>query len=72
MLFIFSTPELIRNLWQLNAAVFLHWYLIRAVPLTPLRGFLKYRAQFLSEQRIVKMPSELFTSNSRNLDHSLK
>ncbi len=33
MLFIFSTPELIRNLWQLKTVVFLHWCLIRAVPL---------------------------------------
>ena len=29
----FKTPELIRNLWQLKTAVFLHWCLIRAVPL---------------------------------------
>ncbi len=29
----FLTPELIRNLWQLKTAVFLHWCLIRAVPL---------------------------------------
>ncbi len=28
----FSTPELIRNLWQLKTAVFLHWCLISAVP----------------------------------------
>jgi hypothetical protein len=33
MLFIFSTPELIGNLWQLKTSVFLHWCLIRAVPL---------------------------------------
>jgi hypothetical protein len=38
----FSTPELIRNLWQLKTAVFLHWCLIWAVPLdlpnyTPLK-----------------------------------
>jgi hypothetical protein len=33
MLFIFSTPELIRNVWQLKIAVFLNWCLIRAVPL---------------------------------------
>jgi hypothetical protein len=33
MLFIFSTPEMIRNLWQLKTAVFLHQHLIRAVPL---------------------------------------
>jgi len=25
MLFIFSTPELIRNLWHLKTAVLLHW-----------------------------------------------
>jgi hypothetical protein len=32
MLFIFSTSELIRNLWwQLNTAVFLHWCLTRVV-----------------------------------------
>ncbi len=30
MLFIFSTPELIRNLWQLKTAIFLHWCLIFA------------------------------------------
>ncbi len=33
MLFIFLTPELIRNLWQLKTAVFLHCCLICAVPL---------------------------------------
>jgi hypothetical protein len=33
MLFIFSTPELIRNLWKLNTAVFIHWCVIRAAPL---------------------------------------
>ncbi len=33
MLFIFSIPELIRNLWQLKTAVFLHWCLILALPL---------------------------------------
>ncbi len=33
MLIIFSTPELIRNLWQLKTAVFLHWCLLHAVPL---------------------------------------
>jgi hypothetical protein len=34
MLFIFSTPELIRHLWQLKTAVFPHWRLIRAVLLS--------------------------------------
>ncbi len=27
----FSTPVLIKHLWQLNTVVFLHWDLIRAV-----------------------------------------
>jgi len=31
MLFSFSTPELIRHLWQLKRVVFLHWCLICAV-----------------------------------------
>jgi hypothetical protein len=39
MLFIFSTPELIRNLRQLKTAVFLHWCLIRGVPFTVQPGF---------------------------------
>jgi len=30
----FLTPEVIRYLWQVMTAVFLHWCLIRAVPLT--------------------------------------
>ncbi len=29
MLFIFSIPVLIRNLWQLKTVVFLHWCIIR-------------------------------------------
>ncbi len=33
MLFIFSTPELIRHLWQLRTIVFLHQCLICSVPL---------------------------------------
>jgi hypothetical protein len=32
MLFIFSTPELTRNLWQDMTAVFQHWCLLCAVP----------------------------------------
>ncbi len=31
MLFIFSMPGLIRHLWQLKTAIFLHWCLICAV-----------------------------------------
>jgi hypothetical protein len=30
-LYVFSTPELTRHLWQLKTAVFLHWCLIRAI-----------------------------------------
>jgi hypothetical protein len=33
MLFIFSTPVLIRHLWQLKTVAFLHWCLMCAVPL---------------------------------------
>ncbi len=33
MLFISSTPVLIRHLWQLKTFVFLHWCLIHAVQL---------------------------------------
>ncbi len=32
MLFILSTPMLIRHLWQLKTVVFLHWCQICAVP----------------------------------------
>ena len=31
LMFIFSTPVLIRHLWQLTTVVFLHWCLINAV-----------------------------------------
>jgi hypothetical protein len=31
MLFIFSTPVLIRHLWQLKTVVFLHWCIICSV-----------------------------------------
>jgi hypothetical protein len=45
MLFIFQTPELIRNLWQLKTAVFLHWCLIRAVLLKHQAGWLRCKDQ---------------------------
>ncbi len=32
-MFIFTTPVLIRHLWQLKTVVFLHWCLICSVPL---------------------------------------
>jgi len=31
MIFTFSTPDRIRNLWQLKTIIFLHWYLMRTV-----------------------------------------
>jgi hypothetical protein len=37
----FSTLVLIEHLWQLKTVVFLHWCLIRAVLLEPLRAALK-------------------------------
>ncbi len=47
-MFIFSTPELIGNLWQLNTAILMHWCLICAVQLitflkctVPLRRMIK-------------------------------
>jgi hypothetical protein len=55
MLFIFSTPDLIRNLWQLKTAVFLHWCLICAVPfmiLTELRELNVYAGKYTSEGAI--------------------
>ncbi len=36
MKFIFSTPVLIRHLWQLKTVVFRHWCLILTVTLSPL------------------------------------
>ncbi len=36
MYFIFSTPVLIRHLWQLKTVVFVHWYLICTVLLAKL------------------------------------
>ncbi len=42
MLFIFSTPVLIRHLWQLMAAVFLHWCLICGVLLRDTAKHLHY------------------------------
>jgi len=37
LMLIFSTPVLIRHLWQIKTVVFLHWCLIRTV-LLPLTG----------------------------------
>jgi hypothetical protein len=37
----FLTPVLIRHLWQLKIVVFLHWCLIRTVPLNSVDSNLK-------------------------------
>jgi hypothetical protein len=34
VVYFFSTPVLIRHLWQLKTVVFLHWCLMCAVPLS--------------------------------------
>jgi hypothetical protein len=49
MFFIFSTPELIRNLWQLKTAVFLHWCLICALPLKRIKLTPVFRFQRFGE-----------------------
>ncbi len=48
---IFSTPELIRNLWQFKTAVFLHWCLICAIPLEQIEGNSEkvYKMNFLKK-----------------------
>ncbi len=48
MLFIFSTPVLIRNLWQLKTVVFLHWCLIHAAAL-----FEKKKYAVLSDTKLL-------------------
>ncbi len=59
MLFIFSTPGLIRNLWQLKT-VFLHWCLICAVPLDIMLGNSEKVKKIVEKmQEIVKMPNFL-------------
>ncbi len=69
MLFIFSTPELIRNLWQLKKAIFLHWCLICAVPLH--WAFVKKNIlveKQNSRRNSLKEPTN-FTHNTMNFFH---
>jgi len=47
MLFIFSTPVLIRHLLELKTVVFLHWCLIRAVLLQMLNLAINTLAYFV-------------------------
>ncbi len=53
MLFIFSTSELIRNLWQLKTAVFLHWCLLRAVPFLKFQRVQNFAEDFEKRQKHV-------------------
>jgi hypothetical protein len=50
MLFISSTQELIRNIQQLKTAVFLHWCLIHAVPLTCVTAIQLFPLSLLQRQ----------------------
>ncbi len=44
----FSTPVLIRHLWQLKTVVFLHWWLIHAVPLANLGPYTQSFIYFIT------------------------
>jgi len=50
MLFIFSTPGLIRHLWQLKTVVYLHWCLIQ-VDLLKQEMYLKHFIFFITYKR---------------------
>jgi len=50
MLFIFSTPVLIRHLWQLKTFIFLHWSLMCAVLLT-----MPYRIFHMRARNLINM-----------------
>ncbi len=72
MLFIFSTLELIRNLWQLKTAVFLNWCLICVLPLkwinlTPVFLFQRF-GEFLPTFVANDASSSDFTSYPSMLD----
>ncbi len=56
MFFIFSTPVLIRHLWQLKTVVFLHWSLIHAVQYTYHR-YLRNFAVILPEYNAANFPN---------------
>ncbi len=53
MLFIFSTPLLIRHLWQLKRVLFLHWCLIWAILLIDDEHPSLYQA-FPKQQGLIK------------------
>ncbi len=61
-MFIFSTPELIRNLWQLKTSVFLHWCLIHAVPFTTVNA-LQEPLNKVMEQRTLRNVNNYLNTN---------
>jgi hypothetical protein len=69
MLVIFSTPELIRNLWQLKIAVFPHWCLICALPFSSSKNFIKlkknHKIRNFSGQRDEKVDERRAESHRR-------
>ncbi len=65
MSFIFSTPVLIRHLWQLKKVVFLHWFLICALLL--LRSFARKALTLKTTSvRTVQKPSGLSSAPPRS------
>jgi hypothetical protein len=62
MLFIFSTPVLIRHLWQLKTVVFLHWCQICALP----RSIGNEGFQAVQPTQIRGKHSSLFCCNHRD------
>jgi hypothetical protein len=57
MLFIFSTPVLIRHLWQLKTVDFLHWCLMRVFPLDKFHSF-------SGEQCLTRRGGDFFSTSS--------
>ncbi len=65
MLFIFSTPVLIRHLWQLKTVVFQHWCLICAVLLRANELDLSFQCRSVARTNVKH------TKVSSNIDHLL-
>ena len=57
MLFIFSTPVLIRHPWLLKAVDFLHWCLMRVFPLDKF-------VSFSGEQCLTRRGGDFFSTSS--------
>jgi hypothetical protein len=70
MLFIFSTPVLIRHLWQLMTVVFMHWCLICAV----LLGYFWKLIVFFWKDEVAQITGTFWATFYRNkfLTFSLK